>query len=231
MVSTLADQLAAKKLEGISNLTTTLPYFTQAPKLWEMHHEYVEKFVDLIYGEGNTLFEEDVALIRFWHHVNSLGRHIDPCVCDMGSDLFFKKDIWPDFESTRTCAGLLDHEGFKTDKTNPKERRELWCKHTLPNERSKALYRWLESDCEDSDWCTQVSFNLEHLRPDMGLPELTRENLVNLITRFMYEVSAGHEMMADNVSFGKRSSLHDVLHLTHRCHLTRLTHDVLLSLF
>lgn len=35
----------------------------------------------------------------------------------------------------------------------------------------------------------------------MNLPELSRESLVNLITRFIYQVTIGHaEMAADNVS-------------------------------
>lgn len=217
MVSTLPQQLAAKKLDGVSNLTTTLPYFTQGPRLWNIHHDYVSKFVDIVYGkDDDTLFQRDKALRRFWHHLNSMGRHIDPCICDMDSELFFEKDVWPNFETTRTCEGLLDHETFKMEnRTNPGYRRELWCKHTLPTERSKALYSWLESECTNSTKCTQVSYDAVHLRPDMGLPELTRENLVNLITRFVWEVSAGHEMMADNVSWKDLCTLLGELCISH----------------
>lgn len=201
MVSTFPEQLEAKGLHGIANLTTTLPYFTQGLRLWNIHREYVEGFVKLIYGEDDTLFEQDDALRRFWFHINSNGRHLDPCICNMDAKMFYSKGLWPAFETTRTCAGLLDHEGFNVKETSPSKRRELWCKQTLPSERSKALYKWLESDCEVSDWCIQVSYNLEHLRPDFGLPELTRENLVRLITRFVWEVTAGHQMMADNIPF------------------------------
>ena len=207
MVSTIPQILDSKALKGVSNLTTTLPYFTQGTRLWEIHFDYVENFVNLIYGEDDTLFLADEALRRFWHHVNTLGRHIDPCICDMDSIMYFKKGLWPAFESTRTCAGLLDHADFEKDNSDLKHRRELWCNRTLPSERSKALYRWLETDCKDSDWCTQVSFRVEHLRPDMGLPELTREALVNLITRFIYEVTTGHQLVADNVSVDGRKLL------------------------
>lgn len=201
MVSTFPEQLEAKGMQGISNLTTTLPYFTQGPKLWNIHRDYVEEFVSLIYGDDDTLFEQDDALRRFWFHINSAGRHLDPCLCDMDSKTFYSKGLWPGFEDTRTCAGLLNNDKYKMNETSKVARRESWCKATLPSERSKALYEWLEKECEDSEKCTQVSYNLEHLRSDFGLPELTRENLVRLITRFVWEVTCGHEMMADNLPF------------------------------
>lgn len=199
MVSTLPQILEAKGLENTSNLTTTLPYFVQGKRLWDIHHEYVEKFVNLIFESDNDL-KEDEALQRFWHHINTNGRHIDPCICDMDAEIFFKEDQWPAFESTRTCAGQLDHAGFRTDDTDPEHRRASWCKQALPTERSRALHSWLETDCEKQAICEQVSFRVEHLRVNMGLPELSRENLINLITRFIYEVTAGHELVADNVS-------------------------------
>ena len=157
-------------------------------------------------AKDESAISEDDDLKRFWHHINSGGRRLCPCVCSMDSTMFFTKDKWPAFESTRTCEGLLNHAGFETEQTNMVARREAWCKKTLPQERTKALYSWLESDCEKTDSCEEVWYKVEHMRHDMGLPELTRQSLVNLITRFIYEVTIGHEMAADNVSTipGKR---------------------------
>lgn len=206
MKSTFPNLLEAKELQGISNLTTALPYFYQGTKLWNIHHDYVEKFVDLVYGDDDKALLEDDALIRFWHFLNTGGRHLDPCVCNMDSNAFFEKDKWPAFEDNRTCIGLMDHAGFRRKDTDPVKRREAWCNEMLPSVRSRELYRWLETDCEQSDKCTQVSFDQSHMRPDMGLLELTRESLVNLITRFIWEVTAGHELAADNVSLDCRDN-------------------------
>lgn len=198
LAATVPDLLAAKKLPP--KLSKDLVYFSQGRALWDMHYDYVDKFVTLVYGDGESEILKDDDLQRFWHHINSGGRRLCPCVCDMDSAMFFTQDKWPGFETTRTCEGLLNHAGFEMDESNMVQRRDSWCKKTLPQERSKALYSWLEADCEKADSCTEVYYELEHLRPNMGLPELSRKSLVNLITRFIYEVTTGHEMAADNVS-------------------------------
>jgi Lipoxygenase len=199
MVSSFPQLLAAKGLARTSNLTTTLPYFTQAKRVWDIHHDYVEEFVRLIYKKDDALLKDE-ELQRFWHHLNTIGRHIDPCICDMSTKMFFQKNVWPSFESKRTCAGLMDHVAFRLDDHDKQKRREEWCKETLPHERIKALYSWIETECGESKWCTEVAYSVEHLRPSMGLPELSREAMINTITRFIYEVTAGHELAADNVS-------------------------------
>jgi hypothetical protein len=200
---TLPMVLEEKKLDGMSNLTKDIPLFTDGMRLWNVHRNFTEGYINLLYPDDKSLFS-DPDLYRFWHHINTLGRHTDPCVCGMHDDAFYKSDSWPAFEQTRTCRGLLDHQRFLTG-ADEAQRRQKWCKRH-PIENLRALHSWLEDDCKADAKCRNVSppglsYDFYHMRANMGLPALNRQVLINVITMFINEATVGHEMAADNIPF------------------------------
>jgi Lipoxygenase len=196
--ATLPVRLESKKLDGMYNLTQDIPMFTNGMRLWNIHRRFTESYINLIYPDDESL-ESDAHLHRFWNHINTFGRHTDPCVCGMDDELFFEEGAWPSIETTRTCQGLLDHVGFMTGEDQI-PRRQKWCKrHAI--ERKRALHRWLEDDCEADPKCPGLSYEFYHMRPNMGLPSVNRKILIDVLTNFMNEVTVGHEMAADNIPY------------------------------
>lgn len=194
--TTIPEMLKAKKLP--KSVAKDVPLFTDGLRVWNVHRSFTEGYIDLLYPDEEALLS-DTDLLRFWSHVNTLGRHTDPCVCGMDGSLFFEEGVWPAFEETRTCAGLLEHQGIQIQGDESKKREE-WCLRQ-PVERTRALYNWLEDDCKDDEGCTELPYDFHHMRSDMGLPAMSRESVIDLLTTFMFEVTAGHEMAADNIPY------------------------------
>lgn len=118
----------------------------------------------------------------------------------MDDSVFFESGSWPSFEEDRTCSGLLDHQKFLMGEEDEVLRRQKWCKrHTI--ERTRALYHWLEDDCEADPNCPGISYEFHHMRNSMNLPPMDRKILIDVLTRFMFEVTVGHEMVADNIPY------------------------------
>ena len=179
-----------------------LPYYSQGVRVYDAHKDFVEKFIAIIYPTDEDMLKDD-AVDRFWNHVNAYGRHLDPCVCDMNSEQFFDDNgQWPAFEKTRTCQGLMDFSKFCVEK-NIITRRCEWCNQVETFDRIKFLRAQLEHDCcADDKECKEVMFALEIMRPNMGLKPLkTRAQLIDFLTTFMGEVSAGHSFNSDNIFY------------------------------
>lgn len=222
---TFPDILAAKKLD--TNLTKDLPLFSQgqvsfdmcvwvyyfnqrdtyhffllipSKRLWNVHYEFVEDFVNTIVYDSDDALRADDSLHRFWHHVNTFGRGHDPCVCDMDADSFYKKGAWPNFDSTRqSCENLLDSANFQPELTTPNERRLEWC---LQDDylRINALKNMLEHKCKTDIRCNRLNYSFEHMRLDNRLPLLSsRKQLVDFITSAIWHVTVGHRINADNI--------------------------------
>ena len=201
--NSLPRELEAKNLGGMGNLTKDIPLFTKGMENWNIHRGFVDDYLRLLYPTDAELVA-DAALVRFWAHINTFGRHSDPCVCGLESSLFYEPGHWPAFEETRTCTGLLDHAAFLMDAKSESMRRDKWC-FRPPEERTAALYSWLEDDCAASTKCPGLSYDLVFMRPNMGLPKIDRffdrKVLIDVLTKFIFEVTLGHEMAADNVPY------------------------------
>ena len=197
---TIPDFLKSTNLERAVNVSD-LPYYSQGVRLYDAHKEFVEKFIAIIYPTDEDMLKDD-AVDRFWNHVNTYGRHLDPCVCDMNSERFFDDNgQWPGFEKTRTCQGLMDFSKFRVEKNIITRRRE-WCNHVETFNRIKFLRAQLDHDCADDKECKKVMFALEIMRPNMGLKPLkTRAQLIDFLITFIWEVSAGHSFNGDNIPY------------------------------
>ncbi|KAL3904830.1 MAG: hypothetical protein SGILL_009916 [Bacillariaceae sp.] len=181
--------------------TSKLPLWSQGKRLYDTHRKFVGNYVSVIYPTDEDMLKDD-QVVRFWHHVNTQGRHTDPCVCGMDSDLFFDESSnkWPAFETKHTCEELLDSAGFHSE-LNVISRRRQWCGQVDTFERIKALYKVVSQDCEQRPGC-QMRYDEYMMRNDMGLrPLKTRDQLCDFIASFIWHVSAGHEMNADNLSY------------------------------
>ena len=130
----------------------------------------------------------------------SFGRHLDPCVCGLSSDLFFDAKTWPAFETTHTCTQLLDLVSFQSGVHDVARRRE-WCAEE-PFTRVKAMRKLLEKDCEQIPTCGHLPYSIYHMRADMGLPQLeTRDQLIDYIATVIWWVTAGHSINSDNIPY------------------------------
>jgi len=207
------------------DITNTMPMFNAAMRNWKVHHSFVDKYLKVIYP-NDAAISSDTALYRFWHSIDTWNRHMDVCLCKMDSDVFFTEGQWPAFETSKTCLDLLNfvNEGGSEGATGTAyaHRREQWCKRDS-NERKNQFHNWLESECIkqqkgtmktewDSEGCHEeeigkgneeeecLSYENFHMRSDMDLPStITRSTLVDVLTKFIYEVTLGHEMAADNI--------------------------------
>jgi len=198
---TVPDMLDSHDLDRLMD-TSELPLFDQGKRLYEVHRKYVEDYIFLLYPTDESLIE-DPSVTRFWNHVNTQGRHTDPCVCGMSSDVFFEDDYtWPTFENDHTCAQLLDSANFLPDK-NIVTRRQRWCrgKDVSNEERLGFLYNLLEKECSNKKDC-RMMYGRHTLRSDMGLAPLqSRKQLVEFLATAMWHITAGHEFTADNISY------------------------------
>ena len=200
--------LDEKRLSGMQtfidgemrDLTDTIPLFTQGLKLYNVHKEFVEGMLNIMFANENELLE-DKQLKRFWYHINTYGRHMDPCVCGMEGTLFFEPSQWPSFEAdkNRSCKFLMDTAKFELPTENQQARRERWCRK-LEWDRTRALHALLSKECEEDSQCPGLSYTVFHMRANFALPKLSREALVDVLATFIFEVTAGHELVADNVS-------------------------------
>ena len=181
-------------------VTKDMPLFSQGLRLWDAHYEYIQKRIDVIYASDEAMLSDE-TVVRFWHHVNTFGRHHDPCVCQMASDLFFDdKGVWPAFENTRTCRGLLDSAGFHPDK-NMVTRRLEFCSKDVTY-RIGALRNILESECKVDPKCTKLRYKFEHMRLNMGMkPLVARKQLVDFLATVVWQVTVGHRFNSDNIPY------------------------------
>lgn len=183
-----------------SVLDEQLPLHSQGLRLYNVHKKWVSRFLKLLYPSDEELLGDE-AIHRFWSHVNTYGRHLDPCVCSMPSTIDFEDDSkWPGFENFRTCQGLMNRNDFKSGLAFV-PRRESWCKQSAYL-RLKSLRQWIEDDCEQSETCSHVSYSFYHMRDNMGMGQLkTRDQLVDFLATFIWDVTAGHSVNSDNVSY------------------------------
>ena len=199
---TVPEMLASYNLERAID-TSDMPLHNQGLRLYEAHRTFVDRFVSLTYSSDEAMLA-DTSIVRFWHHVNTQGRHADPCICGMPSDIFFEDDFkWPAFENTHTCAQLLDHVDFIPEK-NMLTRRQRWCQGggVSAVQRLEALYGLLQKECAAKKSGCNMMYSMHTLRNDMGLPELkTRRQLVNFLATTIWHVTAGHEFTAENISY------------------------------
>lgn len=195
---TIPDLLESKKLD--SHVTKNMTLFDQGLRLYYVHHDFVQKFIEHLYPSDDAM-RQDHELARFWHHINSYGRHHDPCVCQMDSDLFADNNVWPDFESTRTCKQLLDFADYQVGK-NVITRRTSWCTQKEDFERILSLRQMLEHECKEAMDCDSIFYNVLHMRADMGMTRLRkREQLIDFLSTFIWEVTAGHSIAGDNIPY------------------------------
>jgi hypothetical protein len=143
---TIPDLLDSRGLDKVMN-TGAIPLYSQSKRLYQVHRTFVERYVNHWYPTDEDLIQ-DGSVIRFWNHVNTFGRHLDPCVCGMSSEFFFDDNgVWPGFETTRTCDNLLNTVGFEPSK-NQVTRRVDWCTSTDPFTKVKALYNMNQVICK-----------------------------------------------------------------------------------
>ncbi|CAJ1963397.1 unnamed protein product [Cylindrotheca closterium] len=194
----IPEYFSKTKLDSV--LEEELPLHSQGLRLYKVHRKWVSRYMKLLYPTDEELLADE-AIHRFWSHLDTYGRHLDPCVCSMPSSIDFEDDTqWPGFESFRTCKGLLDRNDFKTD-NKFSLRREGWCKRSA-YVRLTSLREWIESDCEQSDTCTHVSYNFYQMRDNMAMgPLKNRDQLVDFLATFIWDVTAGHTFNSDNVSY------------------------------
>jgi hypothetical protein len=151
---TIPDFFDARNMDIVMD-TNELPLFNQAKRLDKVHRRFVERFVNEWYATDADLLKDD-EVIRFWHHVNTYGRHIDPCVCGLPSDLFFDdNNVWPGFETTRTCQHLLDTVGFEVNKNEHSRRRE-WCATTDRYQKAQAVAQMDKAACDADPECNRL---------------------------------------------------------------------------
>ena len=180
--------------------TKDMPLFSQGLRLWDVHYEYIQRRIDVIYASDEAMVSDE-TVVRFWHHINTFGRHHDPCVCQMASDLFFDdKNVWPSFEDTRTCTDLLDSAEFYPDK-NMVTRRLEFCSQDATY-RIGALRNMLERECEVDPKCTKLRYRFEHMRLDMGMkPLVARKQLIDFLATVVWQVTVGHRFNSDNIPY------------------------------
>lgn len=193
--------LEEKRLDGMADLTQNIPYFSQGLRLYKVHNDFVKGMLDILYPSQKAL-QSDKALLRFWNHINTYGRNLDPCVCGMPSESFYEPGVWPSFETkeNRRCEHLLEFQGVPEEAT-PSQRRDKWCsRHTV--ERTRAFHALLQSECDASPECDSLSYEFVHMRADFGLPALpTRQQLGDILSTFLFQVTSGHELVADNIPY------------------------------
>ena len=197
---TVPEKLASHGLDGILN-TTGMPMYDQGRRLYDVHREFVENFIGILYKSDQDMLRDD-SLIRFWHHVNTFGRHMDPCVCGMNSDIFFD-DIgtWPQNEKTRTCQELLDLSDYMPA-SNIYTRRRHWCSEQKPFDRIKAVRDLTEKSCKERNPNCRIRYPVHFMRETMWLKDLkTRDQLVDFVATYIWEVTAGHQINGDNLSY------------------------------
>lgn len=196
---TIPDMLDSHDLEGVLD-TSKLPMFSQGRRLYDAHRKFVGKYLSLVYATDEEMLKDDSTL-RFWHHVNTQGRHTDPCVCGMDTELFFDdRGKWPAFETKHTCEDLLDASTYHPE-LNMISRRRQWCDEVQPFDRIKALYSVLTKECSEKKDC-KMQYGVYMMKDNMGLKPLkTREQLADFVTSFMWHVSAGHEINGDNIPY------------------------------
>jgi hypothetical protein len=194
---TIPDMLDSHGLDGIVD-TSKLPMFSQGRRLYDTHRKFVGRVVSMLYSSDEEMLKDDDAL-RFWHHVNTQGRHTDPCVCGMDSDLFFDDHgKWPAFETKHTCEELLDSSSYHPE-LNIISRRRQWCDEVQPFDRIKALHAVLKKECDEKKDC-EMRYDEYMMKDNMGLKPLkNREQLSDFLATFMWHVSAGHEINGDNI--------------------------------
>jgi len=194
----LPEYFSKTKLDNV--LEEELPLHSQGLRLYKVHRKWVSRYLELLYPTDEELLADE-AIHRFWSHVDTYGRHLDPCVCSMPSTIDFEDNAqWPGFESFRTCEGLLDRNEFKMGKEFV-PRREAWCKQRA-RVRLKSLREWIESDCEQSDTCTRISYSFFQMRDNMAMGQLkNRDQLIDFLATFIWDVTAGHAFNSDNVSY------------------------------
>ena len=172
----------------------SLPYYSQGLRLYNVHHHFVKEMLDMWYKTDEDMLQ-DHAVLRLWSHINTYGRNLDPCVCGMKSDLFYESnDVWPSFDTKRTCKDLMDLAGFSVKQyTTEMSRRQEWCKNVEPFDKVKAIRKLLEKSCKDANpKCGDLYYDIHYQRLDMGMPELkTKEQLVNFLATFIWQVTAG----------------------------------------
>lgn len=196
----LPEQFDSRKMDQVMD-TDALPLYSQGKRLYKVHRHFVNRFVDTFYPTDEDLLD-DVSVVRFWHHVNTYGRHLDPCVCGMDPNVFFDdNNVWPGFEKTRTCSDLLDTMGFAPEK-NPVTRRRDWCSSTDRYEKTKAVHQMNVEICASNPDCKRLFWDATVSRPDMSMGQLTsKAQLIDFIATFIFHVSASHALNSDNVSF------------------------------
>lgn len=151
---TVPESLDSRGMDKVLK-TDSLPLYSQAKRLFAVHHRFVKNFVDHWYPRDEDLLKDD-SVIRFWHHTNTYGRHIDPCVCGLPSDLFFDDHgVWPMFETTRTCNDLLDVVQFEPN-MHEVSRRRNWCSSTDPWSKVKAVRKMNDEICASNQDCKSI---------------------------------------------------------------------------
>lgn len=181
---TIPDFLSSKKLG--KNVTESMPLFREGLRLYDTHREFAKKWVTLLYHDDEAM-QRDKELARFWQHVNTYGRQLDPCVCQMPSNDFFYEGetVWPGFESTRTCRDLLDYAEFRGGE-NMISRRVDWCKRAA-FDRIQFHRRMLESECRLDKECESINYSIYNMRVDMGLkPLLKRDQLIDFLATMIW---------------------------------------------
>ena len=156
---TVPEWLEASNMKSVVD-TDTIPLYNQGKRLYNVHRRFVEQFINQWYPSDEDLLK-DKSVVRFWHHVNTYGRHLDPCVCGLSSEYFFDDNgVWPSFETTRTCKDLLDLAGFDTSKNEVTRRRD-WCSSKDPFEKTTALYNMNVKICESNPNCSRLFWEKE----------------------------------------------------------------------
>lgn len=189
---TFPESLEARRLHEVKEFDPqSLPLYSQGLRLYKVHHKFVEQVINLAYTTDEAMVM-DYSVIRFWNHVNTYGRHLDPCVCGLQSDLFFDDNgVWPSFETKRTCKELLDIAGFNPSKNDVSRRRD-WCAKVDPFSKVQAIRKLSDKACDANPNCNHLLYDVHYQRLDMSLPALkTREQLVNFLATFIWHVTAG----------------------------------------
>ena len=197
----IPELLASHGLDEIID-TSKLPMWGQGIRLYNVHREFAENFLSLVYKSDEDMLKDD-SLIRFWYHVNTYGRNTDPCVCGMDSDIFFdnKDNKWPASEPYRTCEEILDSVNYEVGR-NMITRRRQWCTQADPFDRIKALRALLEKECAEREEPCELNYEIHVMRNDMGMKPLrTIPQLVDFLATAMWHVSAGHNQNGDNIPY------------------------------
>jgi len=194
---TIPEWLEASNMKSVMD-TDKIPLYNQGKRLYALHRKFVEKYVNHWYPSDADLLN-DRSVIRFWHHVNTYGRHLDPCVCGLPSEYFFDEGVWPSFETKRTCKQFLDLNGFKSG-SNEVTRRRDWCTTKDGYEKTTALYKMNQVICESNPECSRLFWDQNILKPDMGLTELrSKAQFIDFVATAIWHITAGHTINSDNV--------------------------------